>query len=161
MIVPRDEDPKAQEAMRQAPRSMAGPPRTKTDTATHPVIAFPSGAKVAIPYHPSTGALQLLIGSTGIKAEGEGEGEWFAKKHGPLKHPQWRKVHLGIDADTLEIRAIEIQVAESVIPPCCQNHRARSPLTRLSTKWVQTVLTTLGPATRLSPRAPPMRHSMT
>ena len=44
--------------------------------------------------------------STGIKAEGEGE--WFAKKHGSSKPRQWRKVHLGIDADTLEIRAIEI-----------------------------------------------------
>ena len=44
--------------------------------------------------------------STGIRAEGEGE--WFAKKHGPSKPRQWRKVHLGIDADTLEIRAIEV-----------------------------------------------------
>ena len=66
----------------------------------------PSGLNVAIPYRPSTGALHLLIDSTGIKAEGEGE--WFAKKHGPSKPRQWRKVHLGIDADTLEIRAIEI-----------------------------------------------------
>ena len=64
------------------------------------------GLNVAIPYRPSTGALHLLIDSTGIKAEGEGE--WFAKKHGPSKPRQWRKVHLGIDADTLEIRAIEI-----------------------------------------------------
>jgi hypothetical protein len=64
------------------------------------------GLNVAIPYRPSTGALHLLSDSTGIKAEGEGE--WFAKKHGPTKPRQWRKVHLGIDADTLEIRAIEI-----------------------------------------------------
>ena len=64
------------------------------------------GLNVAIPYWPSTGALNLLIDSTGIKAEGEGE--WFAKKHGPSKSRQWRKVHLGIDADTLEIRAIEV-----------------------------------------------------
>ena len=64
------------------------------------------GLSVAIPYRPSTGALHLLIDSTGIKAEGEGE--WFAKKHGPSKPRQWRKVHLGIDADTLEIRAIEV-----------------------------------------------------
>ena len=64
------------------------------------------GLKVAIPYRPSTGALHLLIDSTGIKSEGEGE--WFAKKHGPSKPRQWRKVQLGIDADTLEIRAIEV-----------------------------------------------------
>ena len=64
------------------------------------------GLNVSIPYRPSTGALHLLIDSTGIKAEGEGE--WFTKKHGPSKPRQWRKVHLGIDADTLEIRAIEV-----------------------------------------------------
>ena len=64
------------------------------------------GLCVAIPYRPSTGALHLLIDSTGIKAEAEGE--WYAKKHGPSKPRQWRKVHLGIAADTLEIRAIEI-----------------------------------------------------
>ncbi len=38
----------------------------------------------------------------------EGDGEWFAKKRGPLKPRDWRKVHLWIDAATLEIRAIEI-----------------------------------------------------
>jgi hypothetical protein len=64
------------------------------------------GLNVAIPYRPSTGALHLLIDSTGIKAEGEGE--WFAKKHGASKPRQWRKVHLGIDADMLEIRAMEV-----------------------------------------------------
>ncbi len=47
-----------------------------------------------------------MIDSTGIKAEGEAA--WFAKKHGLSKPRQWRKVHLGIDADTLEIRAIEV-----------------------------------------------------
>ena len=64
------------------------------------------GLRVAIPHRPGTGALHLLIDSTGIKAEGDGE--WCAKKHGPSKPRQWRKVHLGIDAETLEIRAIEV-----------------------------------------------------
>ena len=78
------------------------------------------GLNVAIPYRQSTGALHLLIDSTGIKAGGEGE--WFAKKQGPSKPRQWRKVHLGTEedqdlirgiksptkADTLEIRAIEV-----------------------------------------------------
>ena len=61
---------------------------------------------VHIPYRSSTGALHLLIDSTGVKAAGDGE--WSAKKHGPSKPRDWRKVHLGIDAETLEIRAIEI-----------------------------------------------------
>lgn len=61
---------------------------------------------VEIPCQPGSGALHLLIDSTGIKAVGDGE--WCARKHGPSKRRQWRKVHLGVDARTLEIRAIEI-----------------------------------------------------
>ena len=61
---------------------------------------------VNIPYRPSTGGLHLLIDSTGIKMLGEGE--WKRKKHGADYRRQWRKVHLGIDAETLEIRAIEV-----------------------------------------------------
>ncbi len=37
-----------------------------------------------------------------------GEGEWKTKKHGAEYRRQWRKVHLGIDAETLKIRAIEV-----------------------------------------------------
>ena len=65
-----------------------------------------SGLIVQIPYRPSTGALHLLIDSTGIKAAGEGE--WSTRKHGASRPRSWRKVHLGIDAETLEVRAIEI-----------------------------------------------------
>lgn len=61
---------------------------------------------VKLPYRPSTTALDLLVDSTGIKFLGEGE--WKRKKHGAEYRRQWRKVHLGIDARTLEIRAIEI-----------------------------------------------------
>lgn len=61
---------------------------------------------VRLPYHGSKGALNLLIDSTGIKAEGEGE--WNARKHGGPKRRIWRKVHLGIDAETLEVRAVEV-----------------------------------------------------
>lgn len=59
-----------------------------------------------ISYRPSTGPLQLLVDSTGVKFLGEGE--WKRKKHGPEYRREWRKVHLGIDAQTLEIRAIEV-----------------------------------------------------
>ena len=61
---------------------------------------------VAIPYRGSQGALNLLIDSTGIKAEGEGE--WHARKHGGAKRRLWRKIHIGVDEHTLEIRAIEV-----------------------------------------------------
>lgn len=61
---------------------------------------------VNISHRTSQGPLHLLIDSTGIKVEGEGE--WNARKHGGAKHLVWRKVHLGIDEETLEIRAVEV-----------------------------------------------------
>ena len=61
---------------------------------------------VTIPYRGSQGPLNLLIDSPGIKAEGEGE--WHARKHGGAKRRLWRKIHIGVDERTLEIRAIEI-----------------------------------------------------
>ncbi len=45
------------------------------------------GLTVKIPYRPSTGALHLLIDSTGIKAAGEGE--WSTRKHGASRSRQW------------------------------------------------------------------------
>jgi len=62
--------------------------------------------EVVIPYRPSSAGLNLLIDSTGVKMLGEGE--WKTKKHGADYRRQWRKVHLGMDAETLEIRAIEV-----------------------------------------------------
>ena len=61
---------------------------------------------VSLPYRGGTGPLNLLIDSTGIKAEGEGE--WNAGKHGGSKRRIWRKIHIGIDEETLEVRAVEI-----------------------------------------------------
>ena len=61
---------------------------------------------VSIEVRPTTTRLHLLVDSTGIKMLGEGE--WKTKKHGADYRRQWRKVHLGIDATTLEIRAIEV-----------------------------------------------------
>lgn len=62
--------------------------------------------QVAIGAVPTTTGLHLLVDSTGIKMLGEGE--WKTKKHGAEYRRQWRKVHLGIDASTLEIRAMEV-----------------------------------------------------
>lgn len=61
---------------------------------------------VAITARHSRGGLHLLVDSTGVKMLGEGE--WKIKKHGADYRRQWRKVHLGVDAQTLEIRAIEV-----------------------------------------------------
>lgn len=62
--------------------------------------------QVKIPYQKSPGALHLLLDSTGIKMLGEGE--WKTKKHGAEYRRQWRKVHLGIDPETQQIRATEV-----------------------------------------------------
>ena len=37
-----------------------------------------------------------------------GEGEWKRKKYGPEYRRQSRKLHIGIDAKTLQIRAIQL-----------------------------------------------------
>jgi len=70
---------------------------------------------VAIPYKGSAGPLHLLVDSTGIKAEGEGE--WNARKHGGSKRRLWRKIHIGIDEETLEIRAIEVTSSSMGVAP--------------------------------------------
>ncbi|MDW3225544.1 MAG: IS5 family transposase [Paracoccaceae bacterium] len=61
---------------------------------------------VSLPYRGSKGPLNLLIDSTWIKVEGEGE--WNARKHGGSKLCIWRKIHIGIDDETLELRAAEV-----------------------------------------------------
>jgi hypothetical protein len=62
--------------------------------------------QVAVEVAPTTTGPHLLVDSTDIKMLGEGE--WKTKKHGADYRRQWRKVHLGIDAATLEIRAMEV-----------------------------------------------------
>lgn len=62
--------------------------------------------QVVIPHRRKNDVLHLLVDSTGVKMLGEGE--WKTKKHGADYRRQWRKVHLGIDAETMEIRAIEV-----------------------------------------------------
>ena len=52
-----------------------------------------------------TGPRTLLLDSTGLKVYGEGE--WKVRRHGYSKRRTWRKLHIGVDADTLEIVAGE------------------------------------------------------
>jgi hypothetical protein len=61
---------------------------------------------VGLPYRGSKGPLNLLIDSTGIKAESEGERN--ARKHGGSKRRVWRKIHIGIYEETLEVWAVEV-----------------------------------------------------
>jgi hypothetical protein len=50
--------------------------------------------------------LHLLVDSTGLKIYGEGE--WLDQKHGIRSRRRWRKLHLGVDAGTHEIDAVEL-----------------------------------------------------
>lgn len=61
---------------------------------------------MSLSYRGSTGPLGLLIDSTVIKSEGEGK--WEARKHGGSKMCIWRQMHIGIDEETLEVRAVEV-----------------------------------------------------
>src|SRR3954463_5362624 len=47
--------------------------------------------------------VHLLVDSTGLKLYGPGE--WLGEKHGPRTRRSWRKLHLGVDADTGRIVA--------------------------------------------------------
>ena len=47
--------------------------------------------------------LHLLVDSTGLKPSGAGE--WLVKKHGTSRRRSWRKLHIGVDADTGQIVA--------------------------------------------------------
>ncbi|MFC0385842.1 IS5 family transposase [Muricoccus vinaceus] len=63
---------------------------------------------IAIPYRLRSGPLHLVIGSTALKVLGEGE--WKVRKYGADKRRVLHKVHLVIDADSHEIRAVEMTV---------------------------------------------------
>lgn len=47
-----------------------------------------------------------MIDSTGLKFLGEGE--WKRKNPQPEYHRQWRKLHIGIDAETIQIQAVQL-----------------------------------------------------
>lgn len=66
--------------------------------------------KVNIPNRGSDGPMHLLIDSTGNQVEGEGE--WKARKHGGTKRSVWRKIHIGLDEKSLEIRAAEFTTGD-------------------------------------------------
>ena len=61
---------------------------------------------IAINYQKSRDGLHLLVDSTGLNFLGEGE--WKCKKQGPEYCRQLHKLHIGIDAKTLQIRAVQL-----------------------------------------------------
>jgi Transposase DDE domain len=47
--------------------------------------------------------VHLMVDSTGLKLSGAGE--WLVEKHGTSRRRSWRKLHVGVDADTGRIVA--------------------------------------------------------
>ena len=96
---------------------------------------------VNIPFRGSQGPLHLLIDSTGIKVEGEGE--WNARKHGGQKRRVWRKIHIRCPAGEWNIRReggstskrwkfepLKSPAVKSATPPCCRSCSTRSRPTK-------------------------------
>ena len=54
--------------------------------------------------------LHLLVDSTGLKLCGAGE--WLVEKHGTKTRRSWRKLHLGLDAETGQIVAATLTTKE-------------------------------------------------
>jgi hypothetical protein len=53
-----------------------------------------------------TEPVHLLVDSTGLKLSGPGE--WLGEKNGTKTRRSWRKLHIGVDADTGQIAAVEL-----------------------------------------------------
>jgi hypothetical protein len=54
----------------------------------------------------SRGPVHLLVDSTGLQLCGPGE--WLIEKHGTRRRRSWRKLHIGMDAETGQILASEL-----------------------------------------------------
>lgn len=57
--------------------------------------------RVNLPHH-AHGPVTLVLDSTGLKVYGEGE--WKVRQHGYTQRRTWRKLHLGVDAESGEIQ---------------------------------------------------------
>jgi hypothetical protein len=62
--------------------------------------------EVPKPCSRSRGPVHLLVDSTGLQLCGPGE--WLIEKHGTRRRRSWRKLHIGMDAETGQILATEL-----------------------------------------------------
>jgi hypothetical protein len=66
--------------------------------------------EVPKPCPNSRGPIHLLVDSTGLRLWGPGE--WLVEKHGTRRRRDWRKLHIGVDADTGQILASELTASD-------------------------------------------------
>jgi hypothetical protein len=62
--------------------------------------------EVPKPCPSARGPVHLLVDSTGLRVCGPGE--WLTEKHGTRRRRSWRKLHIGVDAETGQILASEL-----------------------------------------------------
>ena len=67
--------------------------------------------EVPIPCRSSRGPVHLLVDSTGLQLCGPGE--WLIEKHGTRRRRSWRKLHIGINAETGQILASELTTSDA------------------------------------------------
>ena len=70
--------------------------------------------KVHLGFKPSSKPRHILIDSTGVQVLGEGE--WKRLKHGESRCQVWKKLHIALDADSLDI--VALSVTDSVRLDC-------------------------------------------
>ena len=66
--------------------------------------------EVPKPCPRSRGPVHLLVDGTGLRLCGPGE--WLVEKHGTKRRRSWRKLHIGIDAETGQILASELATSD-------------------------------------------------
>ena len=76
---------------------------------------------------PGSEPVHLLVDSTGLKLCGPGE--WLVEKHAARTRRSWKKLHIGVDADTGQIIAAGLTGKDvddgSQVGPCSSSLRAR------------------------------------
>jgi hypothetical protein len=79
----------------------------------------------------SRGPVHLLVDSTGLRLCGPGE--WLVETHGTQRRRSWRKLHVGVDAETGQILASELTTSDvddgSQVEPLL--HQITAPLASL------------------------------
>jgi hypothetical protein len=76
----------------------------------HSTLSRRAETLVVPPLQSRTGPIHLLVDSTGLRLCGPGE--WLIEKHGTQRRRAWRKLHIGVDAQTGEILASELTTSD-------------------------------------------------
>ena len=75
----------------------------------HSTLSRRAETLALLPPQPGSSPMHLLVDSTGLKLCGSGE--WLLEKHGTKTRRSWRKLHIGVDADTGRIVAATLSTS--------------------------------------------------